>query len=211
MRLLALFIFFAALPQSAVLDKIAIIVDHRVITEFQLDEEIRVTALLNHEPVERSLDTRRAAADRLVEQELVRREIELNQYPGPSADEVAPLLEAAKGDFGGQAALTSAMEKDHVDDRILRNHLRLQLMLLKFIDVRFRPDVEVTDSDVEAYYFQHLDEWPKTHKTPAPSLEASRAAIEKNLTDERADYALSSWLEETRKQIDIIYIDKDLD
>lgn len=211
MRSLALFLFFVLLPQSAVLDKIAITVDRRVITEFQLDEEIRVTALLNHEPVERSLDTRRAAADRLVEQELVRREMELNQYPEPSAGEVAPLLEAAKGDFGGAAALTSAMEKHHVDDRILRNHLRLQLMLLKFVDVRFRPDVEVTDNDVEAYYRQQFDEWPKTHKTPPPSLEASRAAIEKKLTDERADYALSSWLEETRKQVDIIYIDKDLD
>jgi hypothetical protein len=31
------------------------------------------------------------------------------------------------------------------------------------------------------------------------------------LTDARSDYALSSWLEERRKQVDIVYLDKDLD
>lgn len=210
MRSLVLFIFFAVLAHSAVLDKIAVVVGRRVVTEFQLDEEIRVTALLNHEPIRRDLETRRAAADRLVEQELVRREMELNQYSEPSFEEVAPLLAATEGDFGGPAALAAAMEKDHIDERTLRDHLRLQLTVLKFIDVRFRPDVEVSDADVLAYYRQQLQEWPKTHKNSPPTLEASRTAIEKKLTDERSDYALSSWLEETRKQVTIVYLDKDL-
>jgi hypothetical protein len=211
MRPLLLFIALAVSMQGVVLDKIAIVVDHRVITEFQLDEEIRVTALLNHKPIEQDLDTRRAAADRLVEQELVRHEVELNQYPAPSPREVEPLLEATESEFGGKASLAAAMQRDRVNEQILREHLRLQLMILKFIDVRFRPDVEVSDSDVEAYYRQELAEWPKTHTGKPPSLEDSRASIVKKLTDERSDYALSSWIEETRKQVDIIYLDKDLD
>jgi hypothetical protein len=211
MRAIVLFIVLAASIKGVTLDKIAIVVGRRVITEFQLDEEIRVTALLNHKPIERDLETRRAAADRLVEQELVRREMELNQYPAPSSDEVAPLFEATQSEFGGQAALAAAMQHDGVDERILREHLRLQLMILKFIDVRFRPDVEVSDSDVEDDYRRELAEWPKTHAGKAPSLEDSRVSIVKKLTDARADYALSSWLEETRKQVDIVYLDKDLD
>jgi hypothetical protein len=211
MRFLVLIIAFTIAASAALLDKIAIIVDHRVVTEAQLDEEIRITALLNHEPIKRDRDTRRAAADRLVEPELVRREMELNQYPVPSPGEVAPLLEATRNEFGGQASLAAAMEHDGLNEQILRDHLRLQLMTMKFIDVRFRPDVEVSDSDVIAYYQQQLEQWPKTHKTPPPTLEESRASIEKTLTGERADYALSSWIEETRKEVNIIYLDKDLD
>ena len=211
MRFFVLIVAFTLTASAALLDKIAIIVDHRVVTESQLDEEIRVTALLNHEPLKRDRETRRAAADRLVEQELVRREMELNQYPAPSPGEVTPLLEATRNEFGGQAALAAAMERDGLNEQILRDHLRLQVMTLKFIDVRFRPDVEVSDSDVLAYYQQQLEQWPKAHKTHPPTLEESRASIEKTLAGERADYALSSWIEETRKEVNIIYLDKDLD
>jgi hypothetical protein len=211
MRFFVLIVAFSVTASAALLDKIAIIIDHRVVTESQLDEEIRVTALLNHEPLKRDRETRRAAADRLVEQELVRREMELNQYPPPSPGEVTPLLEATRNEFGGQAALAAAMERDGLNEQILRDHLRLQVMTLKFIDVRFRPDVEVSDSDVLAYYQQQLEQWPKAHKTHPPTLEESRASIEKTLAGERADYALSSWIEETRKEVNIIYLDKDLD
>lgn len=211
MRFFVLIVAFTLTASAALLDKIAIIIDHRVVTESQLDEEIRVTALLNHEPLKRDRETRRAAADRLVEQELVRREMELNQYPAPSPGEVTPLLEATRNEFGGQAVLAAAMERDGLNEQILRDHLRLQVMTLKFIDVRFRPDVEVSDSDVLAYYQQQLEQWPKAHKTHPPTLEESRASIEKTLAGERADYALSSWIEETRKEVNIIYLDKDLD
>ena len=72
-----------------IIDRLAITVGSQVITELQIDEELRVTALLNHEPgVVRTLDTRREAADRLVEQLIIRIEMQLSRYDLPEAGDV---------------------------------------------------------------------------------------------------------------------------
>ena len=60
----------------------------QVITELQLDEEIRVTDFLNKEPIIRDTTARRAAADRLVQQLLIRREMDVSRYPLPTDAEV---------------------------------------------------------------------------------------------------------------------------
>jgi hypothetical protein len=139
MRYLLTPFLLSFLLSAKVLDRIAIVVDNRVITETQLDEELHLTAFLNRQPVDTSADARRAAADRLVEQELIRREMRLSQYPPPSGDEVNELCDAQRQQSG------------------------------------------------------------------------SEALLEKALSGQRVDYALSSWLEETRKQVDIIYLDKGLE
>ena len=48
---------------GAILDRLAIAIDQRVITEAQLDEEIRVTAFLNQERIKREAESRHDVAD----------------------------------------------------------------------------------------------------------------------------------------------------
>jgi hypothetical protein len=211
MRLLLVSLLLPVLLSARVLDRIAIVVDRQVITETQLREELQVTAFLNRQPVDTGVEARRAAADRLVEQELVGREMRLSQYPLPSEDDVNELLEAQRRQFGGAALFDKELERYGLDAGILRRHLRFQLMTLRFIEVRFRPDVQITDADITRYYEHQMQTWKQSHSGPQPGIEESRASIEKALSDQRVDYALSSWLEETRKQVDIVYLDKDLE
>ena len=195
--------------RGEIVDRIAITIDQRVITEAQLDEEIRVTAFLNQEPIRRDLDTRRNAADRLIEQELVRRDMDLSRYPMPTRSEIDTLLADTKQQIGADRFLTQLSQYELTED-ILREHLRFQLMMLRFIDFRFRPDIQISESDVKEYYAQQIEKWKASHTGTPPSLDQSRPAIQKALTDQRVEYALSAWLEETRKQVKIIYLDKEL-
>lgn len=195
--------------RGEIVDRIAITIDQRVITEAQLDEEIRVTAFLNQEPIRRDLDTRRNAADRLIEQELVRRDMDLSRYPMPTQSEIDTLLADTKQQIGADRFLTQLPQYELTED-ILREHLRFQLMMLRFIDFRFRPDIQISESDVKEYYAQQIEKWKASHTGTPPSLDQSRPAIQKALTDQRVEYALSAWLEETRKQVKIIYLDKEL-
>jgi hypothetical protein len=203
-----MFLGLSALP-GEIVDRIAITIDQRVVTEAQLDEEIRVTAFLNQEPIRRDLDTRRNAADRLIEQELVRRDMDLSRYPMPTQSEVDTLLADTKQQIGADRFLTQLPQYGLTED-ILREHLRFQLMMLRFIDFRFRPDIQISESDLKEYYAQQIEKWKASHTGTPPSLDQSRPAIQKALTDQRVDYALSAWLEETRKQVKIIYLDKEL-
>lgn len=195
--------------RGEIVDRIAITIDQRVITEAQLDEEIRVTAFLNQEPIRRDLDTRRNAADRLIEQELVRRDMDLSRYPMPTQSEIDTLLADTKQQIGADRFLTQ-LPQYGLTEGILREHLRFQLMMLRFIDFRFRPDIQISESDVKEYYAQQIEKWKASHTGTPPSLDQSRPAIQKALTDQRVEYALSAWLEETRKQVKIIYLDKEL-
>jgi hypothetical protein len=124
---------------------------------------------------------------------------------------VNELLEAQRRQFGGAALFDKELERYGLDAGILRRHLRFQLMTLRFIEFRFRPDVQITDADITRYYEHQMQTWKQSHSGPQPGIEESRASIEKALSDQRVDYALSSWLEETRKQVDIVYLDKDLE
>ena len=209
MRYAALLCLGVSALSGAIVDRLAIAIDQRVITEAQLDEEIRVTAFLNQEPIKHDADTRRNAADRLIQQELVRREIDLSRYPMPTQVEVDTLLADTKRQIGPDKFLSELTRYDLTED-IVREHLRFQLMMLRFIDFRFRPDIQVTEADVKQYYEGELVKWKVSHTGTPPSLEESRAAIERAITNQRVDYAVSAWLEETRKQVRIIYLDKEL-
>lgn len=197
--------------RAEIIDRVAITVGQQVITELQVDEEIRVTAFLNREPVTRSLEARRAAADRLVEQFLVKREMELSHYPLPDAGDVNKYLERIRGNFGSPTIFEQALESYNLPEATLREHLNLQLTTLQFIELRFRPDVGVSDADIQNYYQREMMNWKSTHPGAAPpTLATLRESIRKTLIDERTDEVLNTWLEESRKQLNIVYLDKSL-
>ncbi len=208
---LLLLAFLAVGLSGEVVDRLAISVGHEVITELQLDEEIRVTAFLNHEPVSRTLEARRTAADRLVEQFLIRHEMELSRYPLPDESEIAKYLESVRVEQGGPAAYKAALGAYDLTESTLQQHLSLLLTTLRFINYRFTSDTSVPDSAIEGAYKREVQNWKETHREAPTAFEDARERIRQTLTAERADSALSAWLAESRKQISIIYRDKSLE
>ena len=187
------------LPLSAaIVDRLAVTIGQQTITQLQLDEEIRVTALLNRRPVARDVETRRAAADRLVGQLLIRREMEQSRYPLPDQQDVDLYLEQIRAQNGGEAGLAKALATYNLTESTLRQHLEVQLVTLRFIEYRFRPDAAVSDEEIEAAY-----------KGEA-AKNATRESIRTTLTEARTDAALNAWLAESRRQVNIVYLDKTL-
>ncbi len=208
-KLLPLIIAVACL-RGEIIDRIAVTVDKKVITEGRLDEELRVTALLNHEPIERNRQQLKAAADRLIQQTLVSKEMELSRYPLPSPQDVSAYYEEIVKEYGGTAELNQALVRYSVPKDVLLEHLRFQLTTLRFLGYRFQPEVDVSDKDIADAYQKKTDEWKNTHQGTPPSLEASREAIKKGIIDERTDTAFSNWLEESLKQVQVTYLDREL-
>ena len=97
-----------------------------------------------------------------------------------------------------------ALEKYEVRAEDLKAHLLWQLTLLRFIDVRFRPGIQITDQDIQQYFKQKL---PELEKQAGPEkrirLDDLRDKIQEALTDERVDQQLNDWLAETRKHMRI--------
>jgi hypothetical protein len=210
-RLLVIACIAVAL-RGEVIDRIAVTVDQQVITELQLDEELRVTAFLNHELVARNLDTRRAAADRLIQQLIVRREMEQRHFPQPTPDEIDKYLDQVRNSVPVGEDFDEALRRYALTEAVLREHLAMQIATLQFIELRFRPDLEISSSDIENSYQREISRWKAEHPGERPpTLAESRESIERVLSNQRTDEALNTWLEERRKQASIIYLDKSLE
>lgn len=209
-RALLCFLFLPVL-RAEVVDRIAITVEHQVITELQIDEELCVTAFLNHAPVVRDLARRRAAADRIVAQLLVAREMQLSHYPAPANSDVERYLAQVRAGFSNNAAYEESLRAHQITEPELTQHLSGQLASLSFIEIRFRPNLDVPDSEVEAFYRSKLSTWKTDHPDIAPpTFAAARDGILSTLTEQHTDQILDTWLEEARKQVSIVYLDKAL-
>jgi hypothetical protein len=150
---LPLLLFAAA--QTVLLDRIAATAGSEVITEGQVLDEIRIVAFLNHETPDFSLPARRRAADRLIDQALIRREMRISQFPEPTPAEAEKVLAAIKRKrFPTGEAYQRALEEYEISEQYLLAHLRWELAALRFTDYRFRPAAGGVDQQMEAWLKQ---------------------------------------------------------
>ncbi len=202
MRLLGVCLLLVMPLSAEIIDMIAIAIEYQTITESQIDEELRVSSLLNHEPVEHDAAARRDAADRLVQQFLIRREMELSGYTPPNAADIGTYLGGVEKDLAASGSVAAVLKRYGVSEAVLREHLTIQLMTLRFVGFRFRPDLSVTDADVQSYL--------QRRAASDASSQPDKAAITRLIIAERTDAALNSWLEEARKRFNIVYFDRAL-
>ncbi len=199
-------------PLSAdIIDRIAITVGNQVITESQIDEEIRITAFLNREKLDTNPGARKQAAGRLIEQALVKREMDLSHYPLPKAEDATAALTSLRGTYANEAEFDAALESYGISEADLARRLLWQFTLLRFIDYRFRPGIQIPSADVQTYYKQQVSAWEQQGVKPIPSLEESRDQIEEILTQKRIDQALDEWMADVRKQVPVSYHDATLE
>jgi len=197
----------AAVAHAEIIDRIAVSVGNSVITASDLDREVRVTALLNSMPPDFTPASKRATAERLIEQKLIRREIELSRYPTPDAATVEPVLEESrKTHFKSDDDFRRALAEYGITEQDVKDQLLWQLTLLRFIEVRFRPGVQATDQDIRDYFEKVVKPAAEAaHPGEPVMLDDYRDKIEEALTGQRADRELDSWLKETRKRTEIVF------
>jgi hypothetical protein len=199
-------VLLLALPAAAVIvDRAAITVGDRVITDSEVDLRIRLTAFQNGEKPEVNPSSRKRAAELLIDQKLIEREMDVGHYPRLSEDGRKELLAGfAKAQFqSNPKALDQALTGYGLTGADLEDDLARQSDLLTFLSLRFRPAVQVSDQQVQEYYRNVLTKGQTT-------LNDLRGQIEDKLTGERADTDMESWLLEQRKRTKIQYLEKDL-
>jgi peptidyl-prolyl cis-trans isomerase SurA len=192
---------------AEIIDRIAITVANQVITESQIEEEIRVTAFLNRDQIDLSATARKGAAARLIEQALIKREMDLSRYPLPELADTGESLESIKAMYSSETDFQNALQSYGITADELTRRLWWQLTLLRFIDYRFRPGIQIPTADVQAYYRQQVSQWRQKGTNPIPTLEESRDQIEEILTQQRIDQALDQWIKDTQSQLEIKYLD----
>lgn len=191
---------------AEIIDRIAVSVGNRVITNAQIEREARITAFLNNEQPDLSAAGRRKTADRLVEQLLVRRELESARYPAIPASETEPLLKEIAARYKSPAGFRDALKQHGITEQDLREQLLWQVTFLRFIDIRFRPGVQVTDQEVRDYFDTTIRPAAVAAdpKHP-PALDEYRDRIEDVLAGKRVDQDVDRWLDAARRRTRVEY------
>ena len=185
------------------LDRIAVTVGKEVITESQIVMDLEVIAFLDHKAADLSAAAKRASAERLVDQVLILREAEESHVTLPSTEAAKGLVAPYAAESGYQADL----QRYGISEPALAAHLLAGLRTLAFTNLRFRPDVTISDDEIKAYY-DKLVRQPASAAGPVPSLEDSRDQIEKILAEQKVLEALDQWLVLARSMARIQFHDK---
>jgi hypothetical protein len=115
-----------------------VVVGKTVITESEVLQEVRLTEFLNGQPLNLGPQPRREAAERLVDQQLIRNEMEIGNYPKPSPAESQGVLQQFQKDhYPAPAEFQSALTKYGITAEQLQQHLVWQLAAIHFTDLRF--------------------------------------------------------------------------
>jgi hypothetical protein len=192
--------------QATIIDRIAIIVNNQIIKDSDIERDIRVVDFLNREKLVVDTATRKIAANRLIDQVLIRREIQVGEYQTPSQSDADKLFQQiAKDRFANRAALIKTLASYGLTEDQLKHYLLWQLTVLRFIDQRFRPAVLVTDQEVEQYYNEHRSQFRKTGTAQPKNLDEARSEIQQTIADERMNKLFYAWLAARRKSAQIQY------
>ena len=199
-----------ASPRSVVaevLDRIIATVNGHVILQSDWDEALCYEALLsNRTPTQFTDDDRRAVLDRLIDQELLREQMNSAGFVHATDAEVdARLAEARK--LYPQAASPqqwqATLAQYHLNETDLRVRIRTQIDLMRLVDARLRPAVQIDSKTIEAYYRdQFVPKLKQSGAADVPLAEVS-SKIREVLTEQKVSQLLVSWLQTLRSEGDV--------
>ena len=138
----------------------------------------------------RGLDEK-AALEELIDERLMLREA------GRLAESA---VTAAEEERALQRLRESSAFARGVPEASLRRLVRRQTAILKYVDFRFRPQVNTSDADVRAAYEQRYAD-----RTGAPSYEDAAPGLRQELLAHALDLRIEAWVAELRRSAAIRY------
>lgn len=209
---LVLIVLLAASAAFAadIIERVVATVNNQPILQSDWDEEVRYEAFVNRRALSSlTAADRKAALDRLIDQELLRQQIKEDEQEGVlkiPAPNVEKNLRAIRQQYPGaeKAAVWRVdLQRYGLREQDLVRHIAVQARLERLIDVRLRPTIHISHSSIESYYQQQLlPELRKSGVKDVPLVEVS-PKIEELLTQRRMNELLASWLHDLRSQSDI--------
>jgi peptidyl-prolyl cis-trans isomerase SurA len=196
----------ATAQQGVLLDRLVAVVNGDVILESDVDEERRFGDVQPYRAA--GISNREQWVERLIDRMLILQQAELQPEDAVPDKDLDDQLDRLRKDI--PACKEYDCETDEGWTRYLGDHgftvaefrtrWRQRMRLLKFIEVRFRNGIKISDAEIKAYYeTSMLPEYAKRNVTPPP-LETIQRRIEEVLLQQQVGALLQDWLKSLRAQ-----------
>jgi peptidyl-prolyl cis-trans isomerase SurA len=187
-----------------VIDRIVATVNGHIILQSDLDEALSYEALLSGRSVAQFTDDdRRAALDRLIDQELLGEQMKSASFQHASEAEAASQIAEARKLYP-EAATTEGWQallaRFGLTEKALIAHVEQQIDLMRLVDARLRPAVQIDSKSIEAYYREKFVPQLKESGAGEVSLADVSGKIRELLTEEKVNELMVSWLQSLRSE-----------
>jgi len=202
--LVAALTFVPRSKADEVIDRIIATVNGHVILQSDWDEALCYEALLtNRTLTQLTDDDRRAVLDRLIDQELLREQMKSADFAHATDAEVSARVADARKQYpqaSSPEGWQSLLLRYHLTEKDLFDHIRQQIDVLRLVDARLRPAVEIDSKSIEAYYRnQFVPRLKQSGASEVPLAEVS-GKIRELLTQQKVSELLLSWLQTLRSE-----------
>jgi DNA-binding transcriptional ArsR family regulator len=183
-----------------VVDRVVTKVNGHPILQSDWEQEVSFEAVSNaRDPDSFTAAERNAALDRLIDQELLREQVRPSQ-PAPAGEVAARVAEVRKlqPDCATDAGWHTKLQRYGLTQSALEKHLGDQIQLMKLVEDRLRPSIQIDQQAVESYYRDRLLPEMKRAGSHATPLTEVFGRIKDLLAEQKMNELLSGWLASLR-------------
>lgn len=180
------------------IDGIAARIEGDIIT----DSEVHELAAFQ-ELVDGHSKSREEVIGELADQWIVRQEAAAVTYSQPSREDVDNAYQQLVKQFPSAEEFRSRCAALGLPEAAVRRMLEQQLYLSRYLDHRFRPAVQITQEQIEAYYQNEFAPQLKARNETVLQLDEVEDTIREVLIQRAITEAAEKWLDDTRQSLKI--------
>lgn len=204
----ALFLL-ASLPSLAgdTIDRIVAIVNGHAIFQSDWEDAISYEAFIDGRPINKlTAEDRKATLDRLIDQELLREQLHANAASQPERQQVEQRVQEIRKLYPGcetEQGWQATLQRHGLNQQELESRIAQQFELMRLVDARLRPGVQIDSRSIEIYYQETLV--PELRKNGAKQLPLAEVApkVREVLIQQKINDLLVSWLRNLRAESQI--------
>ena len=189
-----------------VIDRVVANVNGHVVLQSDWEQEVAVEAFSDaRDPDSFTAAERNAALGRLIDQELLREQVRPSQ-PVPADQLAARVTDVRKlhPDCVTEERWHAKLERYGLSQSALEKRLGDQIQLMKLVEDRLRPSIQIDQRAVESYYQDQLVPEMKRAGSRTTPLTEVFGRIKDLLVEKKMNELLSGWLANLRSESHIM-------
>jgi hypothetical protein len=200
-------------PAGAPVDTIVAIVNGELILDSDIDQERRFAALLPYGEAS-GTPTRARALERLINRDLILQQTRLQPLDSITEQDAAKDLDSLRKAIPTckefhcetKAGWDKFLASQGFTEATLTGLWQQRMVVLQFIEQRFRMGIKITDAEIKDYYTKDLLPQYAKLNAPPPPLTAISNRIQEILLQQQVSNLLKDWLQSLRAQGSVVIL-----
>jgi hypothetical protein len=190
----------ASAVAGPIVDRVVTNVNGHVVLQSDWEQEVAFEALTNgRDPDSFTSAERESALNRLIDQELLREQVRPSQ-PAPAEQVAARVMEVRKlnRECATEEGWRATLQRYGLTQSAIEKRLGDEIRLMKLVEDRLRPSIQIDEHAVETYYQDELLPAMKKAGSRAAPLTDVFGRIKDLLAEKKMNELLSGWLASLR-------------